>query len=228
MTPGLPIPSRRASHCHEQDRGTVGAVKLYTTAKSANGRKPLALVHLLGLADRVEIVEVDVYAGVGRAPAYLAINPAGTVPTLVDDALVLPESNAILTYLAEQHGGARPTPARRAEILAWMFWEASAWQPALAAVLRDTVAHRLGIAATRPRRAPRWADAARVLDRLERHLTARPFVIDDLTIADVSIAGMMTYARAGAFPFDRYPHIASWYSVIEELPAWKATAVAPW
>ena len=35
-------------------------------------------------------------------------------------------------------------------------------------------------------------------------------------------------SRAGAFPSDRYPHIESWYSVIEELPAWKATAVAPW
>jgi hypothetical protein len=42
------------------------------------------------------------------------------------------------------------------------------------------------------------------------------------------MAGMMTYARAGAFPFDRYAHIASWYSVIEELPAWKQTQVAPW
>src|SRR5262245_49524252 len=102
-------------------------MKLYTTAKSANGRKPLALVHLLGLVDRVEIVDVDVYEGAGRAPAYLALNPSGRIPTLVDDAFVLVESNAILTYLAERYGGARPTPERRAEILAWMFWEASAW-----------------------------------------------------------------------------------------------------
>jgi glutathione S-transferase len=134
----------------------------------------------------------------------------------------------MLMYLAEQHGGARPTAARRAEILGWMFWESSAWQPGLAAVLRDTVAYRLGVAADPPREPPRWDDAAKVLDRLERHLATRPFLLDDLTIADLAVAGMMTYARTVEFPFDRYPHIASWYGVVEELPAWRATAVDPW
>jgi len=58
---------------------------LYSTALSANGRKVL-------------------YRGEGRAAEYLAINPAGKIPALVDGDFTLCESNAILQYICEAHG----------------------------------------------------------------------------------------------------------------------------
>jgi glutathione S-transferase len=194
---------------------------LYTTAKSANGRKPLALVHHLGLGD-IAIVEVDVYRGAGRAPSYLATNPAGKIPTLVDGDLALPESNAILAHL----GGLGDEPARRrAELLRWMFWEASEWQPALSIALRDPVAHALGLA---PAGAPRWDAAARVLSLLDAHLADRAFVVGDrVSIADWSLAGMMTYTAVAPLPAG-HAHVAAWYARVAALPAWRATAVAPW
>lgn len=75
---------------------------LYTTPLSANGRKVLAVSHHLGLDPTVELI--DVYKGEGRRPAYLALNPWGKIPTLVDDDFTLWESNAILQYLSEAYG----------------------------------------------------------------------------------------------------------------------------
>ena len=74
---------------------------LYTTALSANGRKVLALVEHLGLD--AEIRETNVYAGAGQTESYLAINPQGKIPTLVEGDFRLSESNAILQYLADRH-----------------------------------------------------------------------------------------------------------------------------
>ena len=90
---------------------------LYTTPLSANGRKVRAVSHHLALKPEVKIV--NVFEGEGRAPEYLAINPFGKIPTLVDDDLTLGESNAILQYIAESYGDCRlwsHDPRRRADI----------------------------------------------------------------------------------------------------------------
>jgi glutathione S-transferase len=206
---------------------------LYTTPLSANGRKPLAVLRHLGLEARV--VHVDVYRGEGRTREYLAINPAGRIPTLVDGDLVLAESNAIIGYLAEAHGDFRLSsrdPKRRAEIAQWLFWEAAQWHPALVPVLAGHVGHLL-LPATigAPDGTVRWDDARlrAELAFLDAHLAGRPFVAGDApTLADFAVAGMMTYARSVAFPFGMYRAIAAWYGRVEALDAWKATAAGPW
>ena len=84
----------------------------------------LAVSRHLGLD--AEIHEVNVYRGEGRTPQYLAVNPGGKIPTLVDGEFVLSESNAILLYLAEAHGGNRLWPnelQQRGRIAQWLFWE---------------------------------------------------------------------------------------------------------
>ena len=88
---------------------------LYATPLSANGRKALAVSQHLELTPQV--VLINVYRGEGRAVEYLAVNPQGKVPSLVDGNLMLWESNAILQYLAEAHGDYRlwsRDPRRRA------------------------------------------------------------------------------------------------------------------
>src|SRR6185503_9506677 len=187
---------------------------LYTTPLSANGRKPLAVSRQLALS--IELQTVNVYRGEGRAAAYLALNTQGKVPTLVDGDLVLWESNAILQYLAEAYGDYAlwsRSPKRRADLTRWLFWESAHWQPTLTQVLTPVVAQRLalgdtGLSASANWSLPAFQDLARLLDV---QLLGRPFVGgDELTIADFSIAGMMTYARIGSFPFDVYTGIAAW------------------
>ena len=132
-------------------------MRLFTTRKSANGVKALAVVHHLRL-EGVEIVPVDVYRGEGRRPEYLAIHPLGKVPALVDGAMTLWESNAILQYLVDRYGDGSlwsTDAAVRADIARWMYWESSQWQPALTSILSSQVAWRLGLG-TRPTTGPDW------------------------------------------------------------------------
>lgn len=207
-------------------------VTLYSTPLSANGRKALAVSLQLGLDPKV--VVVNVYKGEGRASDYLTVNPQGKVPSLVDGSLMLWESNAILQYLAEAYGGYKlwsQDPKRRADLSRWLFWESSHWQPTLSNVMRPVVAQKLHLAPASPKARADWSDAAfqSLAELLDIQLSDRPFIGGvELTIADFSIAGMMTYARASDFPFDVYPNIGKWYARIEALPAWQQTATKPW
>ena len=206
---------------------------LYTTALSANGRKPLAVARHLGL--EVDVREVNVYRGDGAAAAYRAINPFGKIPTLVDGELVLWESNAIARYLDEAYGdgdlGGRD-PAERAVINRWLFWEAAHWQPAMGRLLAPLVGHRLRPdAIPPPSAAPNWRDPglAPLLRHLEGELAERAWLaLDRLTLADLVVAAMMTYAATAAFPADTYPALDAWYRRLADLDAWRGSAHPLW
>ncbi len=206
---------------------------LYTTPLSANGRKPLAVARELGLT--LEVRRVNVYAGEGRAPEFLALNPLGQVPVLVDGGFTLRESNAILVYLSEAHGDFRLSsrePRARAEVLRWLFWEASAWQPALSSVLAPCVGHRLLPAVIpAPEAAPDWSDAklAPHLALLEAQLGTRDFLLGPTpTLADFGVAGMTTYFRHGGFPYERFPRIREWLARLDALDGWRVSADPLW
>src|SRR6185295_11179895 len=101
-------------------------MKLYYSPMSSNSRKVRIVAALLGID--LELVNVDIARAEQRAPAYLAVNPMGKVPVLAEDAFVLPESAAIMIYLAENHGGDGLYPQdqrRRAEVNRWLFWAAA-------------------------------------------------------------------------------------------------------
>ena len=213
--------------------GSGRVFTLYTTPLSANGRKPLALCHALALEPEIRLV--NVYAGEGRSPEFLAINPLGKVPALVDGGFRLVESNALLVYIAEQHGGSRffaAEPRARAEILRWLFWEASAWQPALSAVLAPCVGHRLAPQhVPAPSAPPDWRSPqlAPLLAHLDAELARRAFLCgSELTIADLSVAGMTTYFRQAGFPAGAWPNLSAWLARIEALEAWKSSSDPLW
>ncbi len=199
---------------------------LYTTPLSANGRKVLMVSQHLEL--RPEIRIVNVYQGEGRRPEYLAIHPMGKIPSLVDEGMVLWESNAILMYLAEAYGDCRlwaRLPRPRADIARWLFWEASQWQPVLIAILTDFVKQQLFPGDPHPPVQVNWADPSFMVQArlLDGQLVGCPYILgDELTLADFSVAAMMMYARPAGFPFDIYPNISAWLKRIESLPAWQA------
>jgi glutathione S-transferase len=205
---------------------------LFTTALSANGRKPLAVARHLGL--EVDVHSVNVYRGEGQAPQYRALNPWGKIPTLVDDDFVLWESNAILTYLSEAHGDfvlSSREPRRRGDILRWMFWESAHFQPVLTRLMTPRVAQVLFPEQGADAKLVPWDDRelATTLGVLEARLEPSPFLVgDELSIADFSIAGMTTYFSVAGFPHARFPAISAWIERLEQLPAWASTAVAPW
>src|SRR3546814_12753103 len=73
--------------------------QLYDSTDSGNGYKVRLLVHLLEMPH--DLVELDAVGGETRKPPFLQKNPNGRIPVLeLDDGSYLPESNAILFYLA--------------------------------------------------------------------------------------------------------------------------------
>ena len=96
---------------------------------STNPQKVTFAFKELGLD--CELVPVDLSKGEQRQPAFLAHNPFGRVPVLVDDGLTLPESHAILAYLGEKAGRLWPVSAAgRAEALRWLFFLSQHIMPA--------------------------------------------------------------------------------------------------
>ncbi len=207
--------------------------KLYTHQHSANGRKVLAVSDHLKLAP--EIIRVNIYQGEGQQPDYLKINPFGKIPTLVDGDFILWESNAILLYLADKWGNfqlSSQDPQRRSDIARWLFWEAAHWQPAISAVLAPAVGHRLLPSLfPAPLEEPHWQqlEFKRWVSYLNSHLSRQANLTGEtLTLADFSVAGMMTYFRFANFPFGDFPALSRWYEQIEALDAWKRSESDLW
>jgi glutathione S-transferase len=117
--------------------------------------------------------------------------------------------------------------------LRWLFWEASAWQPALSAVLAACVGHRLlPNVLPAPSAPPDWQSPqlTPLLAFLESEL-ARGIAFlcgDELTIADLSVAGMTTYFRHAEFPSSAWPSLAAWLARLEVLESWRASADPLW
>ncbi|MCZ6524358.1 MAG: glutathione S-transferase, partial [Alphaproteobacteria bacterium] len=105
--------------------------RLYDYLDSGNGYKVRLLLSQLGIP--FERVELDILAGETRTPEFLAKNPNGRIPVLeTGDGAYLPESNAILFYLAEGTRFLPGDPLERAQTLQWMFFEQYSHEPNIA------------------------------------------------------------------------------------------------
>ena len=106
-------------------------LRVYGVSESGNCYKVKLALTQLDLP--FEWVEIDLLAGETRTPEYLAKNPNGRVPLLqLDEDHYLPESNAILSYLADGTDLLPGTRLERAQVLQWMFFEQYSHEPYIA------------------------------------------------------------------------------------------------
>ena len=105
-------------------------MKLYGFPPSPNTWKVRAVAAHIGIP--LELALVDLSKGQQRTPEYLALNPTGRTPTLVDGDLVLWESTAIMHYLANQKPNSLwpNNPRARADIMRWQSWQLQHWSEA--------------------------------------------------------------------------------------------------
>jgi len=189
----------------------------YGMSDSGNCYKVRLALAQLGLPYRW--AEVDPARGDTRSPEFLAMNANGKVPILqLEDGTFLPESNAILHYLAD---GSRLLPAGRlprARVLQWMFFEQYSHEPYLAvarAILRFEPADS-------PRRGelPRLLErGARALSVMERHLETEPFLVDArYSIADIALYAYTHCAADGGFDLSPYPAVGAWLERVKAQP----------
>ena len=111
----------------------VTKLTLYGNTESGNCLKPRWIADLLGVD--YDWVEVDIFAGETATEEFLELNPAGQVPLARwPDGRVLPQSNAIMLYLAEEAGSdlVPQHPFKYAQMMSWLFWEQYSHEPYIA------------------------------------------------------------------------------------------------
>ena len=190
---------------------------------SPNCRKVSALLELLGIEANHKFV--DLPKGKHAQPTFLAINPNGMVPALLDGKTTVLESNCILIYLAEKAGSPLWSRPQQLEILQWMFWEQSHFMFATGIVFYQKLLKPLiGQETDEVRVEEAVAKFRRHAQALDDHLRQRDWLVgDSMTLADLAVAANLTYANATGLPMDEFPNVQRWYGAIAELDAWKAT-----
>jgi len=159
-------------------------------------------------------VQTDVRQAATRTPEFLAINPAGQVPTVVlEDGRPLAQSNAIILHLAEGSALIPADPYERARMLEWMFWEQYSHEPYIA-VARF---HRHLMAKSASEIEPRLMERGHAaLARLERQLEQTPFLAGEaLSLADVALVAYTRVAHEGGFDLAQYPAVKAWVARVE-------------
>jgi glutathione S-transferase len=192
-------------------------MRLYDYLDSGNGYKVRLLLALLG--ERYDWTPLDIDRGETRTPQFLAINPNGRIPTLVlDDGTALPESDAILWYLAEGTRFLPDTRLGRAQVLQWMFFEQYSHEPYVATP-RYIVRH---LPADHPRRAelPERLEKGRAaLGVMETHLASRAwFVGERYTIADIALYAYTHVAGDAGLDLEPLPSVRRWLDRVAAQP----------
>lgn len=194
-------------------------IQLHEVALSGNCHKVRLLLSLLGVP--YESVAVDLAAGEQHTPAYLARNPFGQVPTLVDgDDVVVRDSQAILVYLASRYGGERwwpRDPVRLARIAGWLSTAANE----IAAGPNSLRLHRKwGRSIDESRAEAVTVGTLSVIERtLEKH---RWLAGDEASIADLAIYPYLALSPEGGVDLAPYPHIQRWFGDIRRLDGYVA------
>jgi glutathione S-transferase len=201
-------------------------MKLYGFPPSPNTRKVQAVAAHIGAP--VEFEFVDITKGKQRTPEFLAINPNGRTPVLVDGQFKLWESNAIMQYLAgTKKNSLWPEDARtRADITRWQFWQVAHWHEGCGGFLWENMVKKfLGLGETDPVALKKAEEAFhRDAPMLDTHLAKQQYLVDGApTLADFSVGSYLQYAAPANLPLERYPNIRTWYARIEALPAWRET-----
>jgi len=204
-------------------------MKFYFFPPSPNVRKVNAVISHLDIKG-IERKIVNLAKGEHKQPAFLAINPMGRLPAMVDDdALVLWESNAICLFLCERQGDTPlypRDPRVRADIARWLFWEASSLSPVAETLTHENVRKpMLGVGEPDPTRVKQGEEQFRPLARLlNDELAKRQFLVgNSVTLADFVVGGAMTYLERGRFPTAEFPHLEAWWTRLNQIPAWKQT-----
>lgn len=196
-------------------------IKAYVFSTPNSVRVPIALEEL-GLP--YELQAINVRKGEQKEPGYLAINPNGKVPVIVDpdgpngQPFTLTESGAILVYLAEKTGRLLPSNRfERARVLEQVLFHLTAIGPAFGQLgfFKRQAAEQIPYAINRFQ-----TEAERVLAVLDGALAKSEYAAGDaFTIADIAHFGWLWRREFAGLDFEKTPNIARWYEQMAARPS---------
>jgi glutathione S-transferase len=201
----------------------------HVNRKATNTLKLRVALAEAGAAYEYRAVNLD--AGEQRRPEFLALNPHGKIPVLVDGDFVLAESDAILWYIGERFPDARLLPAAaagelaaqaRARVLQWCDFASTG----LSQTFVDIYIHKIKAA---PDQQVSWIGEAamqkmdRLLGVMEGELAKRPFLAGDFSLADLAAAAVITTvkARVPGDPVSGREAIGAWYDRVTGRASWR-------
>jgi glutathione S-transferase len=200
------------------------AIKLYSWPRSSGTRVSWALEEL-GVP--YEYIQLDGQKGEHRTPQYLAINPQGKVPGLVDGGINLFESGAILLHLGDKYGIEKKLwPAgsgqARADAICWTVWAMAD----LGNYLLQYAYHGLDSPVSykpedRSKACAEYnhSQVMRGLDALQARLKEREYLLGSFSLADIPAASWLQLGHMFGMRIDSHPPVADWLKRCGERPA---------
>jgi glutathione S-transferase len=201
-------------------------LKFYGDHASGSQRRILAAADYMGL--EYEEVFLDLFKGEQRDPAFLALNPFGQVPVLVDGDTVIYEASAINIYLADKFG-TDLLPAegpQRYEVLQWMFWSGEHWRQYSVMLFNERIGKKIQGQGEEARMVDFiYENIRKSAEVLDAHLSTRKYMVGGkVSLADFDIAAPFSQITRTKLPYDEFPNIMAWQQrMLDEIPAWKAT-----
>jgi glutathione S-transferase len=176
-----------------------------------------------------EQIPLNPHAGETRTPEYLALNPAGKIPTLVHDGFVLSETVAINWYLASSFPGTLLPPGLQAQAQTqqWTSWALSDLEPHLVGIMREGRRPSGQIDATRVEAA--HAEIHKLLETvLEPQLGRGEWLLPSgFTLADLNVAAVASSMQVFNVNLDRHPNVAGWLKRCFARPAFQRAQQRP-
>jgi glutathione S-transferase len=192
-------------------------IHLYGHELSGNSYKVRLFLELLKLD--YEWIKVDLMAGEHKSSAYLALNPFGQVPLLVDGDTRLADAQAILVYLARQYGGDRWLPIEALLLAQVVRWLSTTTGEVRQGPENARLYYLFGATSINIERAHQKAE--HILTQLDQHLSTHTWLeFEHPTIADVAVFPYVALARDGKIDLDPYPHVLAWIDRVKQLPGY--------
>ena len=196
-------------------------MRIFGDVNSGNCYKVKLLLEQLAMP--YDWQHVDILKSETRTPAFLAMSPIGKVPLLeIAPGEYLPESNAILHYLATGSALWPEDRLQQAQVLQWMFFEQYSHEPYIATA--RYIIRYLGRPADREASLQqKMAPGYKALQVMETHLQSRTFFVGErYSIADIALYAYTHVAHEGDFDLTDYPAVRAWLARVAAQPGYVA------
>ena len=200
-------------------------IDLYT-APTPNGHKASCTLEAMGLEYETHFINIG--EGEQKAPEYLAINPNGRIPTIVDrdnDDFAVFESGAIMIYLAEKTGKLMPTDAKgRSRVIQWLMFQMGGVGPMMG---QANVFYRYFPEKIQPAIDRYQNECRRLFEVLDTHLGNNEWLADDYSIADIANWCWVRTHKWSGVSVDGLDNLDRWVNVMRDQPGMSAGLDVP-
>src|SRR5918997_6851871 len=192
------------------------SMRLYDYGPSPNCHKVRILLAQLGR--EYERVPIDIFGGDTLKPEYMEKNPGLTTPVLeVEPDVYLPESGAILLYLAEGTEFLPDAPLERAAVHRWMMYEQSRLFAIVGALRFFALTGRLDPESPPAQQQRNFSTA--IVGQCEAHLASHEFfAAGRYTIADIAMYGYLQVAHEAGVEMETFPMVGEWLQRVRAQP----------